>query len=78
MAESLKDIAVKLQHPRRSLGNRHRSQAEKFLELSAADSQNLNWAEQSARQAVLHDFTNPNNWRVLVRVKLEIGDDIGI
>ena len=78
MAESLKDIAVKLQHPRRSLGNRHRSQAEKFLELSAADSQNLKWAEQSARQAVLHDFTNPNNWRVLVRIKLETGDDTGI
>ena len=28
------DLGSSLQHPRRSLGNRHRSQAEKFLKLS--------------------------------------------
>jgi tetratricopeptide (TPR) repeat protein len=78
MTEPTKDIAAKLQHPRRSLGNRHRSQAEKFLSLSETDSSNLLWAEQSARQAVLHDFTNPDNWRVLVRIKLNVGDYAGI
>jgi len=71
-------MSTRLQHPRRSLGNRHRSQAEKFLSLSESDLQNLEWAEQSARQAVLHDFTNPENWRILVRVKLESGDEHGI
>jgi len=60
------------------LGNRHRSQAEKFLSLTESDMQNLKWAEQSARQAVLHDFTNPENWRILVKVKLESGDEDGI
>ena len=78
MTEPTKDIAAKLQHPRRSLGNRHRSQAEKFLSLSKTDSSNLLWAEQSARQAVLHDFTNPDNWRILVRIKLNVGDHAGI
>jgi tetratricopeptide (TPR) repeat protein len=46
--------------------------------LTESDSQNLKWAEQSARQAVLHDFTNPENWRILVQVKLESGDEHGI
>ena len=78
MTNPIKDIATKLQHPRRSLGNRHRSQAEKFLSLSETDSSNLLWAEQSARQAVLHDFTNPDNWRVLVKIKLNVGDGVGI
>ena len=56
------DIKEKLQHPRRSLGNRHRSQAEKFLKISN-DESNLNWADQSAKQAILYDFTNPENWK---------------
>ncbi|MDE0706189.1 MAG: hypothetical protein OSB22_00155 [Candidatus Poseidoniales archaeon] len=46
--------------------------------MTESDSQNLKWAEQSARQAVLHDFTNPENWRILVQVKLESGDEHGI
>jgi tetratricopeptide (TPR) repeat protein len=78
MAKTTDDMTTKLQHPRRSLGNRHRSQAEKFLSLTESDMQNLKWAEQSARQAVLHDFTNPENWRILVKVKLESGDEDGI
>ena len=78
MAEKNDDVSARLQHPRRSLGNRHRSQAEKFLSLADAEPQNLDWAEQSARQAVLHDFTNPLNWRTLVRVKLKLGDESGI
>ena len=71
------DLGSSLQHPRRSLGNRHRSQAEKFLKLSKDDESNLSWAEQSARQAVLHDFTHPDNWRTLLTIKLQIGDHLG-
>ena len=78
MNEINDDMSRRLQHPRRSLGNRHRSQAEKFLSLAESELQNLEWAEQSARQAVLHDYTNPENWRVLVQVKLEAGDEPGI
>jgi len=78
MKEINDDMSRSLQHPRRSLGNRHRSQAEKFLSLAESELQNLEWAEQSARQAVLHDFTNPQNWRILVQVKLQAGDDGGI
>ena len=63
------DIKEKLQHPRRSLGNRHRSQAEKFLKISNEES-NLSWAEQSAKQAVLYDFTNPENWIILTKIKI--------
>ncbi|PDH24930.1 MAG: hypothetical protein CND29_01165 [Marine Group II euryarchaeote MED-G36] len=72
------NIGARLQHPRRSLGNRHRSQAEKFLTLSKTDSSNLKWAEQSARQAVLHDFTQPENWRILLETKLANSDKIGM
>ena len=80
------DIADSLQHPRRSLGDRHRSQSQKYVNL-ALDEQghviqerlvNLEWGEQSARQAVLHDFTNAENWKVLVRVKSLLGDSEGI
>ena len=78
MTEKTDDVSARLQHPRRSLGNRHRSQSEKFLSLAGADPKNLDWAEQSARQAVLHDFTNPLNWRTLVQVKLKLGDESGI
>ena len=72
------DIGASLQHPRRSLGNRHRSQASKFLKLAESEASNLSWAEQSARQAVLHDFTHPDNWRILVEVKLKASDEPGI
>jgi tetratricopeptide (TPR) repeat protein len=73
-----RDIGARLQHPRRSLGNRHRSQAEKFLKLVESDSSNLHWAEQSARQAVLHDFTHPDNWRILLQTKVAASDADGI
>ena len=72
------DIGASLQHPRRSLGNRHRSQARKFINMSIDNSDYIGWAEQSARQAVLHDFTHPDNWRVLVETKLLSKDDAGI
>ena len=43
-------LAGSLQHPRRSLGDRHRSQSVKFLRLAENDSEraaeNLGWAEQ--------------------------------
>ena len=71
-----------LQHPRRSLGDRHRAQAEKFLRNAEKDKdkkiQCLNWAEQSSRQSVLYDFTNDKNWRLLIQIKVLIGDKPGI
>ena len=71
-----------LQHPRRSLGNRHRSQAQKFLALAQSTPnlsiQNLKWAEQSARQAVLHDFTHEENWRLLAEIKTLAEDEMGL
>jgi len=75
-------IAVSLQHPRRSLGDRHRSQALKFLNLAEVDSsraeENFGWAEQNARQALLHDFTHPDNWRTLAKIKGLLSDEIGL
>ena len=73
-----RDIGARLQHPRRSLGNRHRSQAEKFLNWVESNSTNLHWAEQSARQAVLHDFTHPDKWRILLQTKVAASDADGI
>lgn len=71
-----------LQHPRRSLGDRHRAQAEKFLRNAEKDQnkriQCLNWAEQSSRQSVLYDFTNDDNWKLLIQIKVLIGDKPGI
>ena len=50
------DNASLLQHPRRNLGNRYRSQAQKFARLAAKDearfAENMAWAEQNARQAL--------------------------
>jgi len=78
MQENSGDISARLQHPRRSLGNRHRSQSEKFLNLSKTDGKYIGWAEQSARQAILYDFTNPKNWKLLVEIKIILQDEIGI
>jgi hypothetical protein len=79
MAEGL---AGRLQHPRRSLGDRHRSQAIKFLSLAEKDpdrgAANINWAEQNARQALLHDFTSGDNWRCLSHIKKLRGDESGL
>ena len=73
---------AQLQHPRRSLGNRHRAQAIKFLNIAKKDHENriknLNWAEQSSRQSVLHDFTNEDNWRQLIEIKILLLDESGI
>lgn len=63
-------LSKSLQHPRRNLGNRYRSQAEKFLKIVETDVRNLAWSEQSARQSVLYDFTNEENWKVLIKIKL--------
>ena len=75
-------LAGHLQHPRRSLGDRHRSQATKFLRLSQSDpdrsQENSDWAEQNARQALLYDFTHPDNWRVLADIKVKKADEIGL
>ena len=75
-------LAGSLQHPRRSLGDRYRSQANKFLKLSDSDpsraNENAEWAEQNARQALLHDFTHPDNWRTLAKIKISLADEIGL
>ncbi|MEJ6562949.1 MAG: hypothetical protein QNL85_04520 [Euryarchaeota archaeon] len=76
------DNAALLQHPRRNLGIRYRSQAQKFARLAAKDearfAENMAWAEQNARQALLHDFTDEQNWRCLADLKLILGDSDGI
>lgn len=69
-------LTESLQHPRRSLGNRYRSQAEKFLRLGE-DLGNLSWAEQSAKQSILYDFTNEENWKLLIRIKVLMQDSEG-
>ena len=69
-----------LQHPRRNLGNRYRSTAQKFANLAKADperaKENMDWAEQNARQAILHDFTDERNWRFLAELKA-LNEDSG-
>lgn len=76
------DSASKLQHPRRNLGSRHRSQADRFVKLSKKDnervSENLAWAEQNAQQAVLYDFTDERNWRCLAEIKKMRNDGEGL
>jgi len=71
-----------LQHPRRNLGNRYRTQAQKFVRLAKADPErkesNMQWAEQNARQALLHDFTDERNWRCLADIKVLIKDNDGL
>ena len=71
-----------LQHPRRNLGNRYRSTAQKFANLAKKDparaKENLAWAEQNARQAILHDFTDERNWRCLTDLKVLNQDGDGL
>ena len=71
-----------LQHPRRNLGNRYRSTAQKFAKLAKADpdrsAENMAWAEQNARQAILHDFTDERNWRYLAELKVINEDAEGL
>lgn len=76
------DSADLLQHPRRNLGNRYRSQAQKFTALAVRDpvrfDENMAWAEQNARQAILHDFTDEENWRCLADIKVVLKDGEGL
>lgn len=71
-----------LQHPRRNLGNRYRTQAQKFVRLASKDpdrfDENMAWAEQNARQALLHDFTDERNWRCLADIKVVVQDGLGL
>ena len=71
-----------LQHPRRNLGNRYRSTAQKFARLAKKDparaTENMGWAEQNARQAILHDFTDERNWRCLADLKAMNNDGEGL
>ncbi len=65
-------LREQVDHPRRSLSERQRAQADKFLQLAARDpdrsATTLEWAEQAARQAILHDFTNERAWKTLLSV----------
>ncbi|HIF45540.1 MAG TPA: hypothetical protein EYQ73_01940 [Candidatus Poseidoniales archaeon] len=76
------DSSSQLQHPRRNLGTRHRSQADRFVKLAKMDperaQQNLAWAEQNAQQAVLYDFTDERNWRSLAQIKHLLNDGEGL
>ncbi len=76
------DSGSKLQHPRRNLGSRHRSQADRFVKLALKDKENsevnLSWAEQNAQQAVLYDFTDERNWRCLAEIKHMKNDESGL
>ena len=76
------DSASKLQHPRRNLGSRHRSQANRFVKLAKKDpdraQDSLAWAEQNAQQAVLYDFTDERNWRCLAEIKHMRNDAEGL
>lgn len=77
MKNKINELNTRLQHPRRSLGNRHKSQALKFLNLGKQEP-NITWAEQNAKQAILYDFTNPDNWRILIQIKVINKDALGI
>ena len=70
------DLGTKLLHPRRSLGDRYRTQAERFL--STGNEGDAVWGEQMASKAVVHDFTNPLNWKVLVKCRIALKDEDGI
>jgi tetratricopeptide (TPR) repeat protein len=69
-------------HPRRNLGNRYRSNALKFIRLAETDversEEHMNWAEQNARQALLHDYTDTRNWICLVDLKVRTKDTNGL
>ena len=69
----MKKSSDELQHPRRNLGQRFRAQSERFMKLASKDPEreieNLAWAEQNARQSILHDFTDYKNWLVLAKQK---------
>ena len=78
----VRESADLLQHPRRNLGNRYRTQAQKFVRLASKDpdrfDENMAWAEQNARQALLHDFTDERNWRCLADIKVVVQDGQGL
>ena len=82
MAKEEIDSSSLLEHPRRNLGNRYRAQANRFIKLASKDPErslnNLEWAEQNARQAILHDFTDEENWRCLSKIKQILGDSTGL
>ena len=69
-------LEERLLHPRRSLGDRYRTQAERFL--SSGNEADAVWGEQMASKAVLHDFTNPKNWKTLVKSRIALGDEPGV
>ena len=82
MSDIMHDLSSLIEHPRRNLGNRYRAQANRFVKLAKKDPErslaNYDWAEQNARQAILHDFTDEENWRCLAKIKHLLGDGEGL
>ena len=82
MSDNIHDLSSLIEHPRRNLGNRYRAQANRFVKLAKKDPErslaNYDWAEQNARQAILHDFTDEENWRCLAQIKHLLGDGEGL
>ena len=82
MSDNMRDLSSLIEHPRRNLGNRYRAQANRFVKLAKKDPErslaNYDWAEQNARQAILHDFTDEDNWRCLAKIKHLLGDGEGL
>ena len=70
------NLEERLLHPRRSLGDRYRTQAERFL--SSGNEGDAIWGEQMASKAVLYDFTNPRNWKILVKSRIALRDEPGV
>ena len=81
-ANKMEKSSDELQHPRRNLGQRFRAQSERFMKLASKDPErkyeNLAWAEQNSRQAILHDFTDYRNWLILARTKKMLEDSNGL
>lgn len=82
MSDNMNDLSSLIEHPRRNLGNRYRAQANRFVKLATKDPErslaNYDWAEQNARQAILHDFTDEENWRCLAKIKHLLQDGEGL
>ena len=70
------DSSSLLEHQERDL-KPLQGTANRFIKLASKDpdrsQNNLQWAEQNARQAILHDFTDEENWRCLATIK-QYGD----
>ena len=77
------DSASILQHPRRNLGSRHRSQADRFVKLAKKDperkDENLAWAEQNEADGLIDLFADSRAiFTELLGLKTDMGAVLGI